>query len=385
MTNETPLRRHARRLLGVTLAIALVSGCADATITPSSTPANTAGPTAPTPIATSTASPSLSAATSVGPTASPSPAAPKSEGQIVFFDYAVASPHQQVYIERADGSDARRLSVSDFDDVKPRLSPDGRTVAFTRYGPVVSNIVLVNVDGTNERVIDTVSCAKACGGDEDVSWSPDGTRLIVTRNLMDPSGNASTWTSPINVALWVMRADGTGAHQLTLKNRVCHDVCKGGAQDNRAAWSPDGKRIAFTRDAYTKPEQYGIFTIGADGSDLRRVTPITMNVDDPAWSPDGNLIAFQSPPEPTEGVIQSIYTIHPDGTGLKELTGSLGLGGSNGASWSPDGRHIVFSHFPGMNGVADLYVMNSDGSDMHAIAETPLNENSPFWGVSPTH
>jgi TolB protein len=261
------------------------------------------------------------------------------------------------------------------------LSPDGRTVVFTRYGPDSSNVFVVDVDGTDLREVDTASCVKPCGGDEDVSWSPDGTQLAVTRDLFDafPLTSAST---PYNVALWLMHADGSGAHQVTLKGRVCNKVCPGGAQDNRAAWSPDGKRLVFVRDSYTKPEQFGIFTMALDGSDLRRVTPATMNADDPAWSPDGTLIAFQSPEEPADGVEQDVYTIHPDGTGLTKLTGELGMGSSNGASWSPDGKHIVFAHLPSTDGASDLFVMDRDGSDAHLLLPTPLWENSPNWGPS---
>jgi Tol biopolymer transport system component len=114
-----------------------------------------------------------------------------------------------------------------------------------------------------------------------------------------------------------------------------------------------------------------------------------MNADDAAWSPDGSLIAFQSPPEANQGGEQNIYVIHPDGTGLKQLTAHLSLDpngkqGTNHAWWSPDGSQIVLSHNPGLNGVADLFVMNRDGSDLHVIAATPLNENAPFWGQLPS-
>jgi Tol biopolymer transport system component len=333
--------------------------------------------------------PSAAPTHSISPTASASLALSDADGQIVFFDDAAASPHRQVYIERADGSDVRQLVVSDYDDFKPRLSPDGKSVAFTRYYADVSNIIVVGADGADLTVIDRTSCVKPCGGDEDVSWSPDGTRLAMTRNLFDASGSAPAGASPVNIGIWVMRADGTGGHQVTLAGLDCPNVCKGGAQDNQAAWSPDGKRLVFRRDEYTSPERYGIFTIAVDGSDLRRVTPEGMNVDDPAWSPDGTLIAFQSPTDPTQGVEQSIYTIRPDGTDLKKLTSGLsatadGFQGSNHPSWSPDGSQIVFSHFPSTNGVADLFVMNRDGGDPHVLAETPLNENAPDWGPLPT-
>ena len=114
-----------------------------------------------------------------------------------------------------------------------------------------------------------------------------------------------------------------------------------------------------------------------------------MNFDDGDWSPDGTLIVLQSPPDPTPGVAQAIYTIHPDGTGLTRLGPDLGatgggFQGSNHPSWSPDGTQIVFSHVPGMNGVADLFVMNRDGTDPRPLGVTPLNENGPDWGPAPT-
>jgi Tol biopolymer transport system component len=348
----------------LTLTLVLVTACAASAASP---------PTISSQTARLTQAPSPTPVPSVSPASIASSAATNAQGQIVFHDDRAASTHQQIYIERADGSGARRLVTSEHDDFKPRLSPDGRMVAFTRD---LSRIFVVNVDGTGMREIDKAGCKKPCGGDEDVSWSPDGSQLAVTRNLFDASG-------PINVAIWVMSADGSGAHQVTLAKLNCSNACKGGAQDNQAEWSPDGKRLVFRRDEYTSPERYGIFTVAVDGSDLRRVTPETMNVDDPAWSPDGTLIAFQSPPDPTPGSEQDIYTIHPDGTGLTKLTGIMGVGGSNHPSWSPGGGQIVFSHFPSTNGVSDLFVMNRDGSGLHLLAATSLNENAPDWGSFP--
>jgi Tol biopolymer transport system component len=358
---------HSFGLIGVAIVAAACSGGA---ASPSTTRIQTAAPTR---------SPSEAPAASATSIATASPAAATADGRIVFDD--ASGQHRQIYIARADGSDIHRLVTSEDDDLKPRLSPDGRTVAFTRYTPTVSNIFVVDIDGTGLREIDAASCVKPCGGDEDVSWSPDGTQLAVTRALFadDPLTPTST---PYNVALWVMHADGSGAHQITLKGHVCDGPCPGGAQDDRAAWSPDGKRLAFTRDTYSTPEQFGIFTIAPDGSDLRQVTPGTMNADDPAWSPDGTVIAFQSPQEPTGKVEQDIYTIRPDGTGLTKLTGSLG-DSSNGASWSPDGKQLVFAHLPSTDGASDMFVMDRGGSDAHLLAATHLWENSPNWGRSP--
>jgi dipeptidyl aminopeptidase/acylaminoacyl peptidase len=114
-----------------------------------------------------------------------------------------------------------------------------------------------------------------------------------------------------------------------------------------------------------------------------------MEVGDPDWSPDGSLIVFQSPPEANQGGEQNIFTIHPDGTGLTQLTAHLsseadGKQGTFHPSWSPDGSQIVFIHNPGTNGVGDLWVMNADGTDLHLLVATGLNETGVFWGPSPS-
>lgn len=53
-------------------------------------------------------------------------------------------------------------------------------------------------------------------------------------------------------------------------------------------WSPDGRRIAFVSNHDTKSAAFQLYTINADGTDLRRLTndPSYMDMN-PAWSPDG--------------------------------------------------------------------------------------------------
>lgn len=73
----------------------------------------------------------------------------------------------------------------------------------------------------------------------------------------------------------------------------------------------------------------------------------------------------------------------PDGTGLRALPASEG-GATFHSSWSPDGTGLLFSHIPvGQLHGADLAVINRDGSGMHVLAQTPLNENDAFWGPAP--
>jgi len=272
------------------------------------------------------------------------------------------------------GTDVRHLVVSDANDLEPDLSPDGTMVGFSR-GPA---LFVVKVDGTGLKQIDQASCGSSCASDDMGGWSPDGTQIVFWRGLSDATGKV------VNAGIWVMNADGSGTHQVTLRNVIVP------MQDDDPNWSPDGKRLVFQRDRYTTPETYAIFTVAIDGSDLRQVTPWALSAANPAWSPDGTLIAFNTPAEQAPFVEQHIDVIHPDGTGLTQLTSGMsvspdGTEASNHPSWSPDGSQIVFAHRPGTTGpLPDLYVMNRDGSDLHVLAGTPLRENGPNWGPAPT-
>jgi len=338
---------------------------------------------------TSTGQPTLppsAAAASTSPTAAATPVTtqppPDLPGQIVFTDEKAAPKHAQIWIQNANGTNARQLVVSNFDDRLPTLSPDGKRVLFTRYVPDGASlddagVFVVNVDGTGLRQIDTLG--------EDPSWSPDGLQFVETRGLFDKGAPA-----PYSVALWIRNVDGTGLRQVTRKGLRCDNACPDGYQDNRARWSPDGKTLVFTRDFYTTPEQHWIMKIFPYSNILHemRVTPADMDADDPQWSRDGNLILFQSPPDPSTAD-QNLFTIRPDGTELKQLTSHLskdpgGVSGVFHGSWSPDGTMIVFSHYPGASpSGASLYVIKADGTGMLLVSAPQFDANGAEWGVLP--
>ena len=328
--------------------------------------------------------------TQVAASASASPVSSASAlqlgGQIVFADGKAASSRWQIYIENADGSSVRQLVRSDADDFTPSLSPDGTQVVFHRVDTSGTHdqILVVNVDGTHLHEVKPGGCPSVCGDAVEGAraWSRDGHILFVRAIFKGVLG-------VVNVGVWVMNVDGTGAHQLTNTGHECPNVCAGGSQDDEAAWSPDGKRVVFLHDLYTNPEQFSIVTMAPDGSNVQRLTPAGMDVGDPDWSPDGTRLVFQSPTEPVTSGEQNIYTIRSDGTGLTQLTKHLSSGPSGGQGtfhpcWSPDGSEIVFSHSPGLNADgADLFVMNADGSGLRVLAATALNENAACWGPTP--
>ena len=80
--------------------------------------------------------------------------------------------------------------------------------------------------------------------------------------------------------LWlVRRTDGSQRHRLTNLGGVAQGP----------AWSPDGKRLVFSRNVETN--RFDIYTIGAEGKGVRLMTS-RMTRFEPAWSPDGKTIVF---------------------------------------------------------------------------------------------
>lgn len=114
------------------------------------------------------------------------------------------------------------------------------------------------------------------------------------------------------------------------------------------AWSPDGRRIAFHRRIGGWKH---IFTMKADGTDLKQLTVGENANFNPAWSHD-NRIAFVCNRNQSE----QICVINADGSGFVQLT--VGERGNDQPAWSPDSRWLAFSR------ACSIYIMDADGANV---------------------
>jgi len=108
---------------------------------------------------------------------------------------------------------------------------------------------------------------------------------------------------PTTRQIWVVRADGADPHRLIGSSLVEEDP----------AWSPNGTKLAFIRDARgdtcqvapsgdpicqwpsgDRNQTAAIFVVSADGGDLTQITPYLPFLSSPAWSPDGTRIAYSA-------------------------------------------------------------------------------------------
>lgn len=148
-------------------------------------------------------------------------------------------------------------------------------------------------------------------------------------------------------------------------------------------WSADGARLAFgcTLGAIlaSRVGDFEICVVNADGTGLRRITDTHGISAAGGWSQEGTRIAFASSrDQDPEGVSPcgDLFTVDAEGSRLAKLTD--GPARDCGPSWSPDGRHILFSSDradPG--GDSDLYVMNPDGSGITRLTHADSEEQEP--------
>jgi Tol biopolymer transport system component len=340
----TPARVAAAAILGALLfggAVSLLGGVGRSTVVaPASTPTATA---------VTSATPSASAPTSAGVP----PDYTGLQGWIVFEHFGQAPDgstttfdldRRQIWLVHADGSDLHELSPgkpAEDGKVAPDISPDGRTVVFSSWGPL-GRVWQVPIEGGDPTMLTT-----ECSGAEDEcferdpAYSPDGDRIAFARDDMSGSDPSSV----IGI-----RDLAAGTVTFVESTRVPRDR----AHLHQPSWSPDGTQLAYHLDtqgpADERPSKIRIQVVNVDGTGLRELPAPAgeAKAGDPDWSPDGSLIVFSTMPsregEGDASGSAGIFTVHPDGTGLSDVCGTC-LGGGIAPSWTPDGKHILFWGF----------------------------------------
>lgn len=217
-----------------------------------------------------------------------------------------------------------------------------------------------------------------------VAGNEAGTFTITASSIDDPS---ITGTARVTIAgepvankiafvsnrdgnneIYLMDADGTNPQRLT------NDL----QSDTEPSLSPDGTRVAFTRQVGAGFLETDIFVVGVDGANLQRLTNSPQRESNPSWSPEGTKIAFTFNPGGS-GTIE-IFVMDADGSNLQQLTDSPSE--DSDPSWSPDGTKIAF--MSARDGNEEIYVMDADGSNQKNLSNHPFVDSLPSWSPDGT-
>jgi TolB protein len=163
-------------------------------------------------------------------------------------------------------------------------------------------------------------------------------------------------SGPYTLGIYVMNGDGGERRE----------VAEGCEPD----WSPDGGKLVFVGS-----DNRSLYLLDVATDQTTLLASTGKLVEKPVWSPDGQYIAFRVPR-------RSIWVIDADGSNLRQLT-DYPEGTCVGApSWSSDATRIAFSMSPDCEGEearSDIYVMNSDGSNVTRLTDGTGYYWNPIW------
>ena len=237
-------------------------------------------------------------------------------------------------------------------DESPAFSPDGNTLAFTRWTSYnIADIQLLPLTGDLEPDGDPERLAVGDQSAFDPNWTPDGKEIVYLAGRRFAS------------ELWTVEVSG-GAEP----ERVGTGVAAGSF-----ALSPLGDRLAYVQgQADLNIWRWQRSPQASDPNPRSRFLSSTKGESRPRYSPDGRRIAFLSDRSGDRGV----WLADADGANARFL--GLGTGTQqDNVSWSPDGRRLAIDMLE--DGNWDIYVVSPAGGKPLRLTTHPADDFAPSW------
>jgi Tol biopolymer transport system component len=272
-----------------------------------------------------------------------------------------------------------------------------------------------------------ILCLAGCFSIERISGMPLASTLTA---IPTPPEKAIPTLSPLRGKIAFISGDMLD-HHLQLMNAngsQLIDITPPGLREIRfLSWSPDGQYIAFSA---WKDDNWRIFTIKSDGSNLAQLTYGKVWGNNPSWSPDGESIMFASSNpnilDESGKPVTQIYRMKPDGTDVHRfviqakpdninMTGSYRKDGfiavyepiaryafknyvvnpegeiqnkfpelimSPMIAWSPDGKFVAYSPDPRISDCLGIEIMKFDKSEPKCLLNKQPDSIVYFSGIS---
>lgn len=250
--------------------------------------------------------------------------------------------HKQVCVMDADGWDPTAITPRGELVATPAWGLAGAEIYYTTYrdfNPDLRGVILST--GQSWWI------SRRAGFNISPAWSEKQQSIVLT---MTRDGNSELYT---------ISRDGKNLRRLTFSRAI----------DAAPSWSRDQTEICFTSDRTGRPQ---IYVLDVRTLDTRRLSYEGNYNDAAVWSPAGpeERIAYASR---IDGKFH-IFTIRPDGSGLRQLTS--GNHNNEDPTWSPNGLMLAFTS--DRSGTKQIYTMLFNGSNVTRLT-SGADCKSPAW------
>jgi Tol biopolymer transport system component len=224
----------------------------------------------------------------------------------------------------------------------------------------------------------------------------DVRRFFVDRVAWSPDGRRLAFTGESGLGyreidVWTVDGDEGGVRRVTRTGDALWPV-----------WAPDGRSIVYARGEDLRRNRGGapdytssLWAIDPDGGNPRRLTDPAEGISERPWSfaPDGSRLAItraRLPALERRAEKTRLVLVNVDGSGERELSGT-----GTDPTFSPDGSRIAYASARDRNGTlnygdissiaTELYAMDADGSNRRRLTRTRnINELTPSWSPDGT-
>lgn len=259
---------------------------------------------------------------------------------------------KDIWVVDFDGTNKKRVVSNGHLNLMPSWSPNGRYLLFTSYMDGRPNLYKVEVaTGRVHRL------SQRKGTYTGATFSPNNKKIAFSWASARSEGSSD---------IYVMTNRGTKMRRLT----------KAWGIDTSPTWSPDGKMLAFVSERFAHPH---IFLMGANGGNQTRLTYKGDYNQEPRWSPRHNEILFTARDERLQ---YDLFVITVDRNASGEIEPKYrrltqGQGTNLEATWSPDGRFIMF--ISTRYGERKMFLMSADGRHQRMFLRGFGHFETPTW------
>jgi len=282
-------------------------------------------------------------------------------GVLVFAPGPTRAGQDGVFLSDRRG-DMTALKLPPGSYLNPRVSPDGKRLAFETHDGRQAAIAVYDLAGTS-----SLRRLTFVGNNRLPIWSADGKSIAFTQLVPEKKPPLATppekpegaqWAPPVKVIDSVVyRADGEGYLEAGYQH-VFVVSAEGGTprqltdgefnDDGPLSFTPDNKRIVFSAnrgaDWERDPQESEVFTVDIATGKLTQLTKRDGPDNSPVVSPDGRYIAYLGFDDRLQGYqVTHLYVMDSDGANSRELTADLDRDVAD-PRWSADSRSVYFSY-----------------------------------------